>query len=155
MLLSSNIFLSSFTPQNEECQSKFGSYAETFGFVPFNNRPIFQELLFILPYFHPVFGRLSWKIMHPGLGQIAFALNPGHRALSGFGHFWGGFTLGSRTGIGGLIHALTLFQQKSRMIREIILKGKRQERDLAGHICGTFYRLRVELYVLLAIYNLL
>ena len=63
--------------------------------------------MFILRYFQPVFEPLSWRIVHPGLGQIAFALNSEHRARSGFGQFWGNFALGVRTGIGGVIYALT------------------------------------------------
>jgi hypothetical protein len=114
MLLFSNIFVFSLTHQSKKCQSKFSSCAWTIGFVSFNKRPTFQDLLFILRYFHPVFEPLSWRIMHPGLGQIAFALNCGHRAQSGFGHFWVNFAFGARTGMGGLIHTLTLFEQKSR-----------------------------------------
>ena len=81
--------------------------------------------------------------------------NLGTAPSLGLGGFGLVLPLVPRQRIGALIHTLTLFEQKSRMIRGIILKGKIQERDLVGHICGTFYRLRVELYALLAIYNLL
>lgn len=102
--------------------------------------------------FSPIFLGLFSSPMNGGLPEFN---NLGTAPSLGLGGFGLVLPLVPRQRIGALIHTLTLFEQKSRMIRGIILKGKIQERDLVGHICGTFYRLRVELYVLLAIYNLL